>query len=580
MRSVRYADATHVLDWDGDERAALAGRRRSKAAVGTLSPFTAGVATVAAGAWLALFSLSCLLWWYSDASGLMRSVALRTLPGNLSSSSSSSPPAALRPSLNHCRLLSLLERVQSGSPIRVAAIGGSITKHVFASTGYAEMLVRRLSVKWPPRNTTASAVHSDVDARRRAFHVSEWNSSLHSHALSNRAMAACPSSFTSTCMSTLFAHADLGMVDLLLAEFAVNDETFQSADSSRSKAISVWLAMNDGAGWSTSGAMGEFDPATNMERIIRYALSLSVGSKYGDVEPNYAIDGPAVLLVQFCFQSGLSAAALHEPVAYYYGVPVIDICELFPNTYISDATAQRFGQPRWLNFHTDDTHSNEAGHSIAAAMISERLGSLARTAQDPAEQAACQIHRVHPSHARVSPPLNSINRDSTDWRCTWGSFRPGNFGEGGALDHQQSLTFLNFSVALNQGWTYADETKKGKWGWQSLTVNATIAFRLQPSSTRLVISYLRTASNIGSVDVWLTAEPGGLVSSRHRVDAWWASTASTFELTSLPSTLMPSARPLTALTLYMQLVDVGHPVAEPPTKQPANKFKLVAFMEY
>ena len=91
---------------------------------------------------------------------------------------------------------------------------------------------------------------------------------------------------------------------------------------------------------------------------------------------------------------------------------------------------------------------------------------MARMARDPL--------RYSSKHARptvftlpwpISHPLSTLSMSSAATVVAWGSFRPGNFGEGGALDHEQSMTFIDLDVSVNDGgWVYADETNKGKWG--------------------------------------------------------------------------------------------------------------------
>ena len=325
---------------------------------------------------------------------------------------------------------------------------------------------------------------------------------------------------------------------------------------------------------TTGGQLGEFDPATNMERIIRYALAQSLAGVEGT--RGRRVDGPAVVLVEFCVMDGLNAAAYHTHVAYHYGVPVISVCELLPFSYPVDEEAgvalRQGGMMR------DDTHPTLPGHAVASAMITDRLlNQLLPQADNAAVMGRCAAWRTDsPADASaaeaLSPPLFPINAAAAEYRCTVGQFVPGV-----THDHIDTLQFPAFHAREQAGWTYQDETSRGKFGWSSAQVNATLVLALQPSTRVVILSYLRSYANIGSARCWLTGAPA-FVSPALDLHAWWPRPFSTFELTQLPPSMAIPAG-LEELSLHLQLLDVGAEVSQPPVQRPSNRFKLVGVFE-
>ena len=347
---------------------------------------------------------------------------------------------------------------------------------------------------------------------------------------------------------------------------------------------------------SSGGEVGQFDPSTNIERLIRYVLTRHVGQAWGvGVEDSTAMDGPAVILVESCVLDGASAQGFHRPVAYHYGVMLISICEVLPHLWPSDSAAREAGVPPITSMMFDQTHPNLAGHSVAAGMLMDRLLGVMDGMTDGAVQAACEAtdglvreemgkgvgREWREGISAVLPPvLSASNAGEVDWHCTLGQFRQGTErtrAHSTAPDMEES----NFTVVDNTGWAYFDETAKGKWGWQTEMVNATLTLSLFPSTRHVVLAYLRTYQNIGSVEVWLSA--GQWNGASLRVDGWWERWFSTFELITLPETLMPppevSERPL---LLHLRLMDVGQAPTYPPpnnTVAAANRFKLVSIFQ-
>ena len=259
--------------------------------------------------------------------------------------------AARVPHLNECRLLSTVRRLQRGQAIRIAVVGGSITRHWGVETGYAEMLTRRLNTVLPPspppmddsgkqRATSslspanASLPTLTVDDARAAFHDAvcrERGSRGGRHQSFNRAQGGTSSAFFSMCMSSFFPEHELSMMDLLLVEFGVNDLSYAGTEPPlgpsspgmprASRGLNLSAVQSSGYfqltnQFSSGGALGEFDPATNIERLIRYALTSHVTARYPQLHTageatSSAVDGPAMLLVEFCVRDGSSAQAWH-----------------------------------------------------------------------------------------------------------------------------------------------------------------------------------------------------------------------------------------------------------------------------
>ena len=490
-------------------------------------------------------------------------------------------------SLNRCRLVSAVQRLASGQALRLAAVGGSITRHAGAARGWLEMLTQRLNALHPPRPHASSPANSSssstrarasltssrlLELRRADFHASDWAAPLDRHVSSNRAMGGTPSSFVSTCMASFFPRSELAMVDLLFVEFAVNDLSYVGAGS----LATAQLRVDEEAG-NGSGGDG-FDPFTNIERLIRYALSQSIrGSGRDAAAEGAAVDGPAVVLVQFCQMDGGTAGELHRPAARHYGVPIINMCELLPHMYPGDAEAELAKRQGGLMI--DHTHPTLAGHAIAAAAVVDRLLSHL---DEPASSLSTE--RCLPYSSTASSPLPSplvpSNGQLSNWRCTMGKFRPGTLNAG-PPDRMSSMDFSDYNVTQVDGWEYVDESH-GKWGWISTRPGATLTLALQPATGRVILSYLRSYSNIGTASVWITAEPGNWKSPQHTIAAWWDRPFSTFELTQLPAELFPSRSQeahYTSQLLHLQLIDVGAAVSTSPAKAPANKFKMVAMFE-
>ena len=525
-----------------------------------------------------------LLAWLLIAVGLPYHSLSVSLPSthcpSLSPSLSPSPPppATAAPheeplaALNSCRLMSLMSRVKSGEAVRVAAVGGSITRHIQFPDGFIELLGRRLNQRWPVSESVAVNNHS-VSGSRQHFHRDVWHAELTSHAVSNRAVSATPSSFTSICMSSFFSNSELGVIDLVLVDFAVNDLSFLGAKTGLN------AAWSDGfiEGHVGSGASdGEFDPVTSLERLVKYTLSRTVSDRYPQAHPSRAIDGPAIILLEFCVQDGSTARHLHQSIADRYELPVINVCELFPFNYPTEAEAVAMAAPPPKAFFFDSMHMTVAGHAIVTAFISDRLDSIATSHR----RQLCHSYEDRPWAVSMLPiPVAPANAgECVDWRCTVGDFRPG------ANDGDFSQFHL-FDVVSNTGWEYEDSQNKKKWGWTTKTVGAMITFRLQPTSRQVILSVLRSRANIGSARIWLTSD--GIVSDSYAYHAWWNQSFSTFEFVSLPPSLWTSLhrrepRSLhnaTSLLLHVQLTDVNASFAVPPTSLPANRFKVVSIFE-
>ena len=385
-------------------------------------------------------------------------------------------------------------------------------------------------------------------------------------------MGGIPSSFVSTCLSAFFPNRSLASLDVLFVEFAVNDLSYAGNLTVAQSQGEYFQAVAKGE-MTTGGQMGEFDPSTNMERIIRYALSQRLNGEEGR-----AVDGPAVVLIEFCDMDGSTAAAYHTPVAHRYGVPVISVCELLPFSYPVDeesGIATRQG-----GMMRDHTHPTLPGHAIASAMLTDRLlNQLLPQADDPAVIDRCSTWQAPVSDragtALLPPALFPINSAPAEYRCTLGQFSPG-------LQHDRldGLRFLPFDVRASEGWEYRDETGKGKFGWSSTTVNATLTLALQPTTRSLVLSYLRSYANIGSARCHLTGQPGDWVSPALTLDAWWPRPFSTFELMRLPASVMGGVpEGLMELRLNLQVVDAGREVGAATEEKPANRFKLVGVFE-
>ena len=496
------------------------------------------------------------------------------LPPSHTSLSSSTEP------LNHCRLLSSLSRMRSGSPLRLAAVGGSITRAGPPIRSWLEIATNRLNAAHPPHPSdtlTTDTLSSPSSSLRSSAHVQQWGGPADRHLSRNLAMGGIPSSFVSTCLSSFFPNHSLSSTDLLLVEFAVNDLSYAGNLTAAQSQGEYFQAVAQGE-MTTGGQMGEFDPATNLERIVRYALAQTLGGEEGGAK---VVDGPAVVLVEFCDMDGSNAAAYHTAVAQRYGVPLISVCELLPFSYPVDDEAGI--APRQGGMMRDHTHPTLPGHAVASAMLTDRLlNQLLPQVDDPAVAERCSAWQAQVGEvataALLPHALFPINAAPAEYRCTLGQFTPGV-----QHDHLDSLHFLAFDVRSSSGWEYRDETGKGKFGWSSTTVNSTLTLALQPTTRSLVLSYLRSYANTGSARCFLTAQPGGWTSPSITIDAWWPRRFSTFELQRLPADMWRSMpREVTELELNLQLVDVegqGQGGGTAAEGKPANRFKLVGVFE-
>ena len=136
----------------------------------------------------------------------------RTSWPSLASPTPPTPPLPLQ-SLNDCRLLSAVRRMQAGQPLRIAAVGGSITRHWSVDTGYAELLVHRLNTRYP---ITLNPSQAPTDAQPHPP----------THRSFNRAQGGTSSAFFSLCMSAFFPDDELSSMDIVLVEFGVNDLSY------------------------------------------------------------------------------------------------------------------------------------------------------------------------------------------------------------------------------------------------------------------------------------------------------------------------------------------------------------------
>ena len=546
---------------------------------------------------------------------------LSTAPDpSATSSIPSTPSLSSLVSLNHCRLQSVLRRLKEREPIRITAIGGSVTRHMGLDMGYLELLTQHLTRMYPPApldpraspiaspSTPTTSSPSPLPFLRGGYHSRlPHNESLPlSHLHFNRGQSGTSSSFFSLCMSAFFPHAELSLMDLVLVEFGINDLSYAGRPQDvRAKFDGVDIdGVQRGAyfgmteQFSSGGEVGQFDPSTNIERLIRYTLTRHVAEQWPGVASAEAADGPAIILVESCVMDGASAQAFHRPVAYHYGVLLVSVCEVLPHLWPSDAVARAYGAPLTSSMMFDQTHPNIAGHSIAAGMLMDKLLAIADGLGDRAVKAACaawdaQVKAVMPATGKedwpraisvaLPPPLFPHNEGQVEWHCTLGQFRQGaerTRADSTAPDQEEA----NFTLVDSGGWLYTDETGKGKWGWQTELVGATLALQLMQGTRHVVLAYLRTYQNIGSVEVWLSS--AGWEGTKSRLDAWWERRMSTFELSTLPEALMPGKDAGVvsgeALVLHLQLLDVGKAAQHPPDPnvvEAANRFKLVSIFE-
>ncbi|GAA6010294.1 hypothetical protein JCM10207_005160 [Rhodosporidiobolus poonsookiae] len=235
-------------------------------------------------------------------------------------SSHSPPPAPTVP-----RNLQLIQRrvvqpLRRGRALKIGLVGGSISA---SGESFGWKVVEWLNRNWPPT------------AKDRE------------HELLQGAISASESGLASICLNTLFHHLPTAVeppIDLLLVEFAYNDGGLAAAQPNEEGAET--LAINRQA---------------NFERLFRTAMEwpvpvivVEVSSYHGDIR----LPGPGN---NFFNSVGLD----HAEVAAHYGVPVVDVSQLFHSWPDVDDLPSLF---------TDrGIHPNARGHNLIASLVIREL---------------------------------------------------------------------------------------------------------------------------------------------------------------------------------------------------------------
>ena len=184
----------------------------------------------ALGLLCALLSLAVLplltlqLWTPSAVHASVSSIVCSRPPDPAAVRDAAAESAAVEP-LNHCRLLSALARMRAGEALRLAAVGGSITRAGPPIRSWLEIATLRLNAAYPPKDS-AQAPADPMASVRAAFHQQKWGGPASRHLSRNLAMGGIPSSFVSTCLSAFFPDRGLRGLDILFVEFAVNDLSY------------------------------------------------------------------------------------------------------------------------------------------------------------------------------------------------------------------------------------------------------------------------------------------------------------------------------------------------------------------
>lgn len=207
-----------------------------------------------------------------------------------------------------------LAKAGRGGKLRVAFFGGSITQN---AKGHAKLVPEWLKSQWP------EAEFETVNA-----------------------------GLASTCSVTgaFRLHRDVlaaGPVDLLVVEFAVNDD--QDAAHDRSTAI------------------------RGLEGILRQYF---VANPTGDAICVQFVN-PAILAKHQTGEEAVSVAA-HKAVARHYGVPSVDVGLALAREIVA-------GRKTWEKDYRD-THPNEAGYRFASGLITKAIAD-SKASADPAPAA-------------------------------------------------------------------------------------------------------------------------------------------------------------------------------------------------
>ena len=292
------------------------------------------------------------------------------------------PPLAPVP-VNIHRLARLASRLHTGLPLVIAAVGGSnmagnAIEPLRGGSGngtLVDLVVEWMNEKFPVDQDVAL---QELQLQRRMRGEKEWpmgtpvecdyfnETTSIRHRAENRAVGGTRSSMASFCLDRLLPCATSRSPDLLLIEFSVND----------------YLPDDD---------TSSFDPAVNMERLVRQVLQ------------NFS--HTAVIFTHFAFAPFLAmnnAEPLYAKVASQYHVPEISFrrwsadflyqrehyaptegwvqtpdskLRLLPNR-IPLPIPEYFAE-RGLNFrqalYADCYHMNDRGHQLMASLVNQQL---------------------------------------------------------------------------------------------------------------------------------------------------------------------------------------------------------------
>lgn len=158
---------------------------------------------------------------------------------------------------------------------------------------------------------------------------------------------------------------------------------------------------------------------------------------------------PAVLLLFMTMEDGTSAQTEHANIGFRYGVPMISY-----GGAVLDAI--KTGQLMWTDISADNIHPNDAGHALAASLITRFLDSVRQRLDEltgepapfdkPAATKACYLD------ARLENALSLSPRETS-------GFTVGNYFQAFPNGWRLSAGALTFEVtAANVGVLYLRET--------------------------------------------------------------------------------------------------------------------------